>query len=586
MATAKTPPLSSDPKRAGVGDGSTSQLPKRGADILVEALVREGVEVIFGYPGGASMEIHQALTRSHVRVILARHEQGEVFSAEGYAKASGKVGVCVATSGPGATNLVTGIADAKMDSVPIVCVTGQVPTSVIGKDAFQETPIVEITRQITKHSYLVDRIEDLPRVVKEAFYIARTGRPGPVLVDVPKNIQQAHAVPEYPETVSFRGYNPHVKANPEQIERVAEAIRQARKPVIYAGGGVISSEAHRELRELAVKTNIPVTTTLMGLGVFPETHPLSLQMLGMHGSVYANYALDRADLILALGVRFDDRVTGKLEEFAKGAKFVHIDVDASELNKNKPAFIPILSDLKPALQMLNRIAVGGDYSAWRAELDEQRRKYPFRYKETDGAILPQYAIELLYEMTKGEAILTTGVGQHQMWAAQFYKFAEPRRWITSGGLGAMGFGLPAAIGAKLACPDREVIDIDGDGSFLMNIQELATAYADDIPVKVVVINNQHLGMVVQWEDRFYDSNRAHTFIGDPKGEGIYPGIEAICQGFRVPARQVTKKAELADAMREMLDAKTAYVLDVVVPHQEHVLPMIPSGRTFKDIIIE
>ncbi|MSS70434.1 MAG: biosynthetic-type acetolactate synthase large subunit [Candidatus Latescibacteria bacterium] len=588
MATAKATPKSSEgvSGRAPAGRESKPAAPQRGADILIEALVREGVEVIFGYPGGASMEIHQALTRSNIRVILARHEQGEIFSAEGYAKASGKVGVCVATSGPGATNLVTGIADAKMDSVPLVCITGQVPTSVIGKDAFQETPIVEITRQITKHSYLVDRIEDLPRVVKEAFYIARTGRPGPVLVDVPKNVQQAYMVPEYPETLSFRGYNPHVRANPEQIERVAEAIREARKPVIYAGGGAIASEAHRDLYELATRMNIPVTTTLMGLGVFPETHPLSLQMLGMHGSVYANYALDRADLVLALGVRFDDRVTGKLEEFAKHGKIVHIDVDASELNKNKPAFIPILSDLKPALQMLNRIAVAGDYAAWHAELDEQRRRYPFSYKETDGAILPQHAIQVLYEMSKGEAIITTGVGQHQMWAAQYYKFVEPRRWITSGGLGSMGFGLPAAIGAKLACPDREVIDIDGDGSFIMNVQELATAYTDNIPVKVVVINNQHLGMVVQWEDRFYESNRGHTFIGDPTGEGIYPDMVSICQGFRIPARRVSRKEELADAMREMLDAKTAYLLDVIVPHQEHVLPMIPSGKTFKDIIIE
>ncbi len=584
MPTAKTA-RQPDPGLLSEGQPK-SQKKQRGADILVGALVREGVEVIFGYPGGASMEIHQALTRSNIRVILARHEQGEVFSAEGYAKASGKVGVCVATSGPGATNLVTGIADAKMDSVPIVCITGQVGTKVIGKDAFQETPTVEITRQITKHNYLVDKVEDIPRVVKEAFYIARTGRPGPVLVDIPKDIQQSEIVPDYPDEISFRGYNPHVRANREQIEMVAEAIKEAKKPVIYAGGGVVASDAHREITELATKTNIPITTTLMGLGVFPETHPLSLQMVGMHGSVYANYALDRADLLLALGVRFDDRVTGLLSEFAKNAKIVHIDIDASELNKNKPAHIPILGDLKPALEILNQIVEGGDYSAWHAELDEQRERYPFSYKEIDGAIMPQYAIQLLYEMTDGEAIITTGVGQHQMWAAQYYKFVDPRRWITSGGLGAMGFGLPSAIGAKLACPDREVIDIDGDGSFIMNVQELASAYADDIPVKVCVINNQHLGMVVQWEDRFYASNRGHTFIGDPSREGIYPDLVSICEGFRIPARRMVKKEELADGIGEMLSSKTAYVLDVIVPHQEHVLPMIPSGKTFKDIITE
>ena len=586
MATTKTAPESSDRKREAAGPGPVSGAPKRGADILVEALIREAVEVMFGYPGGASMEIHQSLTRSHIRVILARHEQGEVFAAEGYAKASGRVGVCLATSGPGATNLVTGIADAKMDSVPIVCITGQVPTLVIGKDAFQETPIVEVTRQITKHNYLVDRIQDIPRVIKEAFYIARTGRPGPVLVDIPKDVQQASTVPEFPEKVSFRGYHPDVRANPEQIELVAEAIREAKRPVIYAGGGVITSNAYREIREFVAKTQIPVTTTLMGLGVMPETDPLCLQMLGMHGSVYANYAVDRADLVLALGVRFDDRVTGKLSEFAKGAKIVHIDVDASELNKNKPAHLPILSDLKPALQMLNKIVKGGDYTAWHQELDEQRRSHPFRYREIDGAILPQYAIDTLYKMTRGEAIITTGVGQHQMWSAQFYKFSEPRQWITSGGLGAMGFGLPAAIGAKLACPDREVVDIDGDGSFLMNIQELATAYCNDIAVKVLVLNNQHLGMVVQWEDRFYASNRGHTFIGDPTGEGIYPDLVAISQGFRVPARRVSRKEELPGAIEEMLASKTAYVLDVTVPYQEHVLPMIPSGGTARSIITE
>ncbi|MBT3605873.1 MAG: biosynthetic-type acetolactate synthase large subunit, partial [Candidatus Latescibacteria bacterium] len=451
----------------------------RGADIVIESLVREGVDIIFGYPGGASMELHQALTRSKIRNILCRHEQGEIFAAEGYAKASGKVGVCMATSGPGATNLVTGLADAKMDSVPLVAITGQVPSSVIGRDAFQETPIVEITRQITKHNYLIDRIEDIPRVIKEAFHIASTGRPGPVLVDVPKDIQQSYWAAEFPETVSMRSYAPNqARASREDIESVAQAIKEAKRPVIYAGGGIISSEASEELRNLVKKTNIPVAQTLLGLGVFPETDPLSLQMLGMHGSVYANYAVNHADLLLAFGVRFDDRVTGKLEAFAKHGKIVHIDIDPSELNKNKVAHLPIASDIKYALQELNGIVEDNAYPEWVDEINVWRKKHPFSFTETEDDILPQHAIKLLYEMTKGDAIVATGVGQHQMWAAQYYPFDEPRRWLTSGGLGSMGFGLPSALGAQLAFPDKLVVDIDGDGSFAMNVQELATLYVE------------------------------------------------------------------------------------------------------------
>ncbi|MBI4532167.1 MAG: biosynthetic-type acetolactate synthase large subunit [Candidatus Latescibacteria bacterium] len=560
---------------------------KKGADIIVDSLIREGVEVMFGLPGGASMEIHQALTRSHITVILCRHEQGEIFAAEGYAKASGRVGVCVATSGPGATNLVTGIVDAKMDSVPIVAITGQVPSYNIGRDAFQETPIVEVARPITKHCYLVKDIHDIPRVIKEAFCIASTGRPGPVLVDIPKDTQQSRTVPEFPETVSFRGYHPYVQASFEDLEEIVTYISEAKRPILYVGGGVVTAEASEALRMFAHKTNIPVATTLMGLGTFREDDPLALKMLGMHGTVYANYAINHADLLLAFGVRFDDRVTGKVEEFAKHGKIVHVDIDPSELNKNKVAHLPIVSDIRYALEQLNEMVIGGgDYTEWHEQIAEWKRMYPLTYKQDGSAIMPQYVIQLIRHYTKGEAILTSGVGQHQMWAAQYYDFIEPRTWLTSGGLGAMGFGLPAAIGAKLACPDRTVIDIDGDGSFVMNVQELATAYAHQIPVKVVIINNQHLGMVVQWEDRFYASNRAHTYIGDPHAEDEYPDFVKLAEGFKVPGQKVTTKQELPRAVEEMLTTDTPYVLDVIVPYQEHVLPMIPSGKTYRDIIIE
>ena len=558
----------------------------RGCDILVQSLVKEGVDLVFGYPGGASMEIHQALTRSDIRCVLCRHEQGEIFAAEGYAKATGKVGVCIATSGPGATNLVTGLADAKMDSVPLVAITGQVGTQMMGNDAFQETPIVEVTRQITKHNFLVDNINDIPRIVKEAFYIASTGRPGPVLVDVPKDIQQSFAHPIFPDKVAIRSYNPHHRANREDLEEVARAIQQSKRPVAYVGGGVVSADAADDLRQFIQETQIPVVQTLMGLGVYPETDDLSLQMVGMHGTVYANYAINHADLLLALGVRFDDRVTGKLEAFCEHGRIVHIDIDPSEINKNKQVHFPVVSDIKYALEELNGLTDAGDYTQWHADLATWRGKHPLRYKEQEKEILPQYAIDLLYQMTEGKAIIATGVGQHQMWSAQYYLFDEPRNWLTSGGLGAMGFGLPAAIGAQLARPDALVVDIDGDGSFVMNIQELATLYAEKIPVKMMILNNQHLGMVVQWEDILYESNRGHTFIGDPEGKGIFPDFVEIARGFRVPAERVIHPKDLPGALKRMVDSEGPYLLDVVVPHQEHVLPMIPSGATFSDIIIE
>jgi len=568
-----------------------------GAEILVHCLEREGVDAIFAYPGGASMHMHQALTRSKkIRTFLPRHEQGGVFAAEGYARATGRAGVCMATSGPGATNLLTGIADAFLDSVPLVAITGQVPQALIGKGGFQETDVFGMTLPVVKHNYLVMDINDIPRVVKEAFYIAQTGRPGPVLIDIPKNIQMAETQPIFPAEVTLRGYNPVVHADDAELNELVALIRMAKRPMIYCGGGIISGEASEELLEFAERTQIPVAMTLMGIGCFPAAHRLCLKWLGMHGTVYANNAVNEADLLLAIGVRFDDRVTGKLEEFAKHGTIVHIDIDNSEINKNKPVKLPILTDVKYALGRVNDLLANAGYERstgqtlypdWWKQVMGWKEQFPFTFRDTDDAIQPQYAIRLLYEMTKGEAIITTGVGQHQMWAGQFYEFEKPRTFLTSAGLGSMGFGYPAALGAKVAMPDKEVIDIDGDGSFLMNIQELAMARVERIPAKVMMLNNRYLGMVVQWEDRFYKSNRGHTFLGlKDQEERIYPDFIKICEGFDVPARRVIQKRDLREAMQWFLDSKDACMLEVMVPHTAHVLPMIPSGKTYKDVIYE
>src|SRR5262249_22296498 len=453
----------------------------------VAAMEREGVEVIFAYPGGASMPIHQALTRSaKIRTILPRHEQGGSFAAEGYARATGKPGVCMATSGPGATNLVTGIADAYMDSIPVVAITGQVPQEMIGRGAFQETDVFGMTLPIVKHSYLVMDIQDIPRVVKEAFYVGRTGTPRPVVIDIPKNIQNQNTQPVFPAELTLRGYQLPPKADPVALNEIVGLIKSAKKPMIYAGGGIISADASAELLEFAERTQIPVATTLMGIGGFPEGHPLSLKWLGMHGTLYANLPLHETGFLFALGVRFDDRVTGKVEKFAQHGTIVHIDIDFSELNKNKVVKLPVHSDIKYALSELNGLLEAGGFErygggsthfpAWMKKIDQWKQRYPLDFKDTDDAILPQHVIRLLYQMTHGEAIITTGVGQHQMWAGQYYDFNRPRQFLTSAGLGAMGFGFPAAMGAKVAFPDKQVIDVDGDGSFLMNIQELACAH--------------------------------------------------------------------------------------------------------------
>jgi len=588
---------------------ATSLQVQCGADIVVQSLINHGVEVIFAYPGGASMPLHQSLTKfkDKIRTILPRHEQGGAFAAQGYSRSTGKVGVCMATSGPGATNLVTAIADAKMDSIPLIALTGQVKTHVIGTDAFQETPIIEVCRAVTKHHYLVTDIRDLTRVMREAFHVATTGRPGPVLIDLPKDIQQDQIVPDYDVPMQLPGYHVEQRlAKPEQIAQAAAAIKLAKKPMIYAGGGIIASGASQELREFVAKTNIPIAMTVMGLGAYPTDGPLSLRMLGMHGTVYSNYAINESDLLLAFGVRFDDRVTGKFEEFCKHGTIVHVDIDASELNKNRKAHLPVVGDIKDTLARLNAMLakrpLNKKHTPWLEQVAEWKKKAPFAYAVTpeiansdhmrdhlkgqeDQVILPQMVIEMLYELTKGDAYITTGVGQHQMWSGQWYKYKFPRQFITSAGLGAMGFGYPAARGVKVAHPDKEVIDIDGDGSFLMNIQELATAHVEKIAAKAIILNNQHLGMVVQWEDNFYAGNRGHTYLGNPDNRAqVYPDYVRVCTSFNVPCERVLYRRELKAALQRMLDAKTPYVLDVVTPYSEHVLPFIPAGRTVADMV--
>ncbi len=595
-----------------------------GSEILVAALEREGVDTIFAYPGGASMEIHQALTRSKIRTVLPRHEQGGAFAAGGYARATGRAGVCMATSGPGATNLVTGIADAFMDSVPLVAITGQVNQAMIGKGAFQETDIFGMTLPVVKHSYLVTDINDIPRIVKEAFYIAQSGRPGPVLIDLPKNVQQARTQPVFPREVSVRGYKADRKASDLELNEIIGLIEKSERPVLYVGGGIITGNASEELRKFVEATGIPVTTTLMGCGAFPEEHPMSLRWLGMHGAAFANWAVNGeyeyrtspndpmklikpgADLLLAMGVRFDDRVTGNPAKFCERGTIVHVDIDPSEINKNKPANLPIVSDVKYALgrlaEMVKERPIQKKFTQWHAQIEAWKAKAPFGYNVTEevmksqhmrehlkgrekDVILPQMAIEALYEISKGDAIITTGVGQHQMWTAQFYKFKHPRQLLTSAGLGAMGYGYPAALGAKVAFPNRQVVDIDGDGSFLMNIQELATAHIEKIAAKVMILNNQHLGMVMQWEDRFYKGNRGNTYLGDPDNRRqIYPDYVAVCRSFNVKCERVMYARDLRPALQRMLDADEPYVLDIVVPYTEHVVPFIPAFRTVADMI--
>ena len=567
----------------------------KGCDIIVDALRKEKVEVLFGYPGGSVMDIFDSLYESPIRFILTRHEQAAAHAADGYARASGKVGVCIATSGPGATNLVTGIATAAMDSVPLVALTGQIPTPMIGNDAFQEADIVGITRPITKHNYLVDRIEDLPRILKEAFVIASTGRPGPVLVDLPKDIQRAETAVPYPATIELRGYKPTYEGHPQQIKRAAAEISKAKRPIMYVGGGAITSGADKEVTALAVKAGIPVTTTLMGLGAFPETHELSLGMLGMHGTVYANYAIAEADLIVAIGARFDDRVTGKLSTFATHARIIHIDIDPASVHKNVKVDVPIVGDVKQVLRELVKIVKRCDDAEWLARIEEWKKKHPLSYRRKDG-LKPQFVIEKLRELTGGDAIIATDVGQHQMWAGQYCKIVKPRTFISSGGLGTMGYGFPAGLGAQAAFPKRLVAVISGDGSFQMNIQELATAVENDLPVKVLILNNHYLGMVRQWQQLFYKKRYSATCLARNamcpkvcdgtagKCPPYVPDFVKVAEAYGAVGMRVGSEKEVAPSLREAFKIRKPVVIDFQVAHEENVFPMVPAGASVKEMI--
>jgi acetolactate synthase-1/2/3 large subunit len=551
----------------------------KGTKILLEGLKREGVEVMFGISGGAVIDIFDAMyDEPEIKFYMTRHEQAAAHAADGYARATGKVGVCIATSGPGATNLVTGIATAYMDSIPIVAITGQVYSHLIGNDAFQEADVTGVTRPITKHNYLVKNVTEMARTVKEAFHVARTGRPGPVVIDIAKDAQQRETEFDYPEKADIRSYKPTYDGHPRQIAKAAEAINNAKQPVIYAGGGVIASNAHKEMRELAEKARIPVTTTLLGLGGFPETHELSLGMLGMHGTGYANHAVMKSDLLIAIGARFDDRVTGKLETFAPDAKIIHIDIDPSAISKNVVVDIPIVGDAGRVLVELNKHIKQADTEAWLKKVDEWKKKYPLSYNQNGDAIKPQFVVEQVYEATKGEAIIVTEVGQNQMWAAQFYKYTRPRTFLSSGGLGTMGYGFPAAIGAQVGCPDKMVFDIAGDGSIQMNIQELTTAVGNKLPVKVAILNNGYLGMVRQWQDLFYHGRLSGVDLSNN------PDFVKVAEAFGAKGIRATTPAEVRPAIEQAIDTPGPVFMDFIVDRTENVFPMVPSGASIDEMI--
>jgi len=552
----------------------------KGAEIIIEALKKENVEVVFGYPGSAVIPIFHYLFNAPFKFILPRHEQGAVHAADGYARASGKPGVVIATSGPGATNLVTGIATANMDSIPLVIITGQVARPMIGNDAFQEVDVSGITRPISKHNYLVQDIKDLARTIKEAFHIATTGRPGPVVVDVPVDISNETYKFDYPETVNLKGYKPTYNGHPNQIKKACNIISNSKRPVIYAGGGIILSNASEELAEFARKTKIPVTTTLLGLGAFPETDELSLEMLGMYGTYYANQAVDKADLIIAVGARFDDRVTGKVDSFSSSSKVIHIDIDPTSVSKNIEAEIPIVGHCKSILAEMTKIVKAPEIDEWLNKLMELKAKYPFAYKDSDTVIKPQFVVESIYRLTKGEAIITTEVGQNQLWAAQFYKFTKPRTFISSGGFGTMGYGFPAAIGAQLAKPDKRVIDIAGDGSIQMNIQELIVAAEHKLPVIIAIINNGYLGMVRQWQEMFWEKRYSHTDIE------FAPDFVKLAEAYGAVGIKVTEKKEVEPAIKKALSiTDRPIILDFHVAREENVFPFVPVGKTVDDTIM-
>ena len=548
-----------------------------GARIFIESLKKEGVEIMFGYPGGVVLPIFDALYDSDVKFILTRHEQGAAHAADGYARATGKVGVCLATSGPGATNLITGLATANMDSVPMVAFTGQVKTSLIGNDAFQEVDVSGITRPISKHNYLVKDVKNLTTVIKKAFHIASTGRPGVVVVDLPVDIQIQETDFQYPETADIRGYKPTCKGHIGQIKKACKLITNSKKPLLYVGGGVIISGATERLAEFVKKTGIPVTMTLMGLGAFPGTHKLSLGMLGMHGTAYANHAVQESDLLIAVGARFDDRVTGKIDEFAPHAKIIHIDIDPCAISKNVKVDIPIVGDANSVLTDFNKYVKEPDISKWHKQIEAWKEKFPLSYKN-DSKLRPQYVVEEIYNITKGKAIITTEVGQNQMWAAQFYKYDTPRQFVSSGGLGTMGYGFPAAIGAQMGCPEKIVFDIAGDGSIQMNIQELTTAVANKLPVKVAILNNGCLGMVRQWQELFYKKRYSHTMLES------CPDFVKLAEAYGAAGIRITKKSDVKKAIKKALDIKGPVLMDFRVEPEENVFPMVPAGQPINKMI--
>ncbi len=560
---------------------------KSGAEIFVETLIEEGVDTIFGYPGGSVISIFDKLydNTDKLNFYLVRHEQAAAHAADGYARSTGKVGVCIATSGPGATNLVTGLATAYLDSVPMVAFTGQVASGMIGNDAFQEVNITGITYPVTKHNYLVKDVKDLYRAIKEAFYIAQTGRPGPVLIDIPSDVAKAITEHKKIDKVELRSYNPTYKGNFKQIQKAFDMIKKAKKPIIYAGGGVIISGAEKEVKDLVEKSGIPITMTLLGLGGFPSDHDLSVGMLGMHGTAYANRSIQESDLIISIGARFDDRVTGKLDEFAPNAKIMHIDIDPTSISKSVDVDLPIVGDAKLVLKELNKLIKKCDIKEWVDHVMSMKKKYPLSYTNSDKIIKPQFVIETLNDLTKGDAIIVTEVGQHQMWTAQFYNFLKTRTLLSSGGLGTMGYGFPAAIGAQVANPNKLVVDIAGDGSIQMNIQELATIVNYELPVKIIILNNMYLGMVRQWQDLFFDKRYAATCLGRQKNnflknqepKDMVPDFKKVAEAYGVKGFKVEDPKEVKPVLKEMIAEKGPVVIDFRIDHEENVLPMVPAG---------
>ncbi|MGB2863024.1 MAG: biosynthetic-type acetolactate synthase large subunit [Sedimentisphaerales bacterium] len=549
---------------------------KAGAQIIVDTLIEQGVDTMFGYTGGVVLPLFDRLYDAPINFIVPRHEQGGCHMADAYARASGKVGVVLATSGPGACNLVTGLATAMMDSVPLVALTGQVRTELIGNDAFQEADTTGITRPVTKYNCIVKDVKDLARTVREAFYIASTGRPGPVLIDLPVDVAVAKFNTDGPAEMKLPGYRIRTKGHARQISMAAKAINKSKQPVLYVGGGVITANAGKELSTLAEKAHLPVTMTLLGLGSYDQRKPESLDMLGMHGSAYANYAVQQCDLLIAVGARFDDRVTGKIETFAPNAKVIHIDIDPASISKNVGVDIPVVGDAKIILKALAKEVEYQERKKWFGKIAEWKKKFPFRYDQNSSTIKPQYVIEEICRQTKNEAIVTTGVGQNQMWAAQFYKFVKPRQFISSGGLGTMGFGLPAAIGAQIARPDATVIDIDGDHSFNMTMTELSTAVEHELPIKVCILNNGYMGMVRQWQELFYGRRYSKSYLKNPEYEALAKALGAV-------GMTVDKKADGPKAIKQMLKEKQPCVVDFKVEPEENVWPMVPAGKSLDEM---